>query len=121
MERRYFDFITKDMPENSVKRACYVVREYLRCSRVTGNGESKVLICNEDICAVTLEEYLEASKILLAYSYENSDEKTIQELFSCESDCCRNNGLSGFCEGEFSLSSSKTKKICKKYADSYNL
>lgn len=117
MERDFLDYIIKDMSKNNVKRACYIVREYLRYSEV---GTNNTLTCKEG-CAVSLQEYLEAVKVLLSYSYENSDKTTEVELFCCESDCSRNNGCGGFCNGEFSLSKSsneKQLKLCKYYSDS---
>ena len=110
MERGYLDYITKDMSKTNVRRACYIVREYLKYSND-----------NKDKCAVSSQEYLEAVNILLAYSYENSDSMTEVELFVCESDCSHNNGFGGFCNGEFSLSKNsndKTLKLCKHYSDS---
>lgn len=119
MDRKFLDYIINDMPKNSVKRACYIVREYLRYSE---KGQDEVLKSSPG-CAVTLEEYLEATKVLLSYSYQNSEEKTEIELFSCENDCSYNNGCNGFCKGEFSLSNNSKKqlKLCKYYSDSMNI
>lgn len=116
MQREYLEFIIKDLPENSVKRACYIVREYLRYSEIAKMNEDSVLKSKKG-CAVTLEEYIEASKILLANSYENANDDTFVEQFYCESDCSHNNGCMGFCRGEFSISKS-SKTLCKHYADS---
>lgn len=116
MQREYLEFIIKDLPENSVKRACYIVREYLRYSKIAKINQDCVLKSSEG-CAVTLEEYIEASKILLANSFENTDDDTCIEQFYCESDCSYNNGYGGFCKGEFCLSDS-AKTLCKHYADS---
>lgn len=118
MDRDFLNYIIKDMPKNSVKRACYIVREYLRYSEIVKIGQDKALTSSEG-CAVTLEEYLEASKVLLAYSYENSQKTTEVELFSCENDCSHNHGCFDFCNGEFSLSSDKKLKLCKYYSDSW--
>ena len=117
MEREFFEFVIKNMPKNSVKRACYIVREYSRYSKIETDS---ILTCEEG-CAVSLHEYLEAVKVLLAYSYENSDMLTEVEQFACESDCSHNNGCVGFCNGEFSISKKshdKTLKLCKYYSDS---
>lgn len=116
MDRNEFNFIIKDMPENSVRRACFIVREYLRYSQKEKVGQEEILKSSQG-CAVTLEEYYQATKILLAYSYENSEKNTIQELFKCESDCSHNHGCGDFCQGEFSLSN-QSKKLCKYYSDS---
>jgi hypothetical protein len=117
MDRETLNYIIDDMPKNSVKRACYVVREYLRYSNEIKIDQEEVLQCEEG-CAVTLKEYLEASKILLAYSFENSKKETNIELFNCENDCSHNNGCTGFCMGEFSVSKEKNLNLCKYYSDS---
>lgn len=118
MEKEYLNFIVKDMPKNNVRRACYIVREYLRYSEQTKIGQDEVLKSGKG-CAVTLEEYLDAMRVLLAYSYESSQKTTEVELFCCESDCSHNNGCGGFCDGEFSINSSNKKlKLCKYYSDS---
>jgi hypothetical protein len=122
MDRGYFNYIIKDLPKNSVKRACYIVREYLRYSTTKKINQDEVLK-NEEDCCVTLEEFLEASQILLSYSYENSKDTDEIEFSSCENDCQYNNGCNGFCEGEFSLTSypnPKKLKLCKYYLDSQN-
>ena len=118
MDKDYFNFIIKDMPKNSVKRACYIVREYLKYSKKVEVNDDIVLKSNEK-CAVTLEEYLEAVRILLAYSYENSDALTEVELHHCECDCGQIK-YNNFCKGEFSVvdeDTDKTKnlKLCKYY------
>lgn len=103
MDRRDFDFCVKDYPLNSVKRACYIVREYIR---------------NKESGAVSKEEYDKALRILLAYSYTTSDEKTTVETWSCDSDCSKNTGF-GFCDGEFQLEPKKPR--CKHFSDSWNI
>ncbi len=120
MEKGYFNFITKDMEKNSVKRACYIVREYLRYSKKIRTEDDSEALTIEEGCAVTLDEFLEASNILLAYSFKNSQDTTIQEFFYCENDCSHNNGYNGFCKGEFSLSnkSNRELKLCEYYSDS---
>lgn len=121
MNKEYLKFIIKDMPKNSVKRACYIVREYLRYAEQIKIGQDKVLKIEEG-CAVTLEDFVEATQILLSYSYENSQKTTEVELFTCNNDCSHNNGCIGFCSGEFSIvSSDKKLKLCKYYSDSQNI
>lgn len=110
MERRDFDYIVKDFPKDSVKRACYVVREYRRCAK-RGYFDS---------CAVSKEEYDSALAILLAYSFQTSSDDTLAEQWQCESDCCRNTGF-GFCRGEFQISKDPSKKLCRYYLDPGNI
>ncbi len=111
MNRNDFDFITSDLPKDSVKKACYVVREYRRCEK---SG-------NLDFCAVSKEEFDLALEILLAYSYQTSDKTTLAEQWQCDSDCNRNNGLCGFCQGEFQISKNPSKKLCKHFSDPFNI
>lgn len=109
MNRCEFDAITSNLSEGSVKRACYVVREYRRCEK---SG-------NLDMCAVSKEEFDSALDIVLAYSYQTSDKDTFAEQWQCESDCCSNNR--GFCKGEFQIDNARSKKLCKYYLDPDNI
>lgn len=108
MNKLEFDAITEKLPKKSVKRACYVVREYIRCEK---SGDF-------DFCAVSKDEYDAAIRILLAFSYQTSDENTLVEQWQCVSDCDRNNGLRGFCQGEFQISKDGNKKLCRYYSSS---
>ena len=110
MKRDSFDFIVNDLPKDSVRRACYVVREYERCKK---SG-------NLDICAVSEEEFDLAVSILLAYSFQTSDKNTLVEKWQCDSDCNRNNGFYGFCPGEFQISKDPSLKLCKYYSNPFN-
>ena len=111
MNKSEFEYATHGIPKNSVKRACYIVREYMR--------NEKLGI--ENYCAVTKEEYDEAVSILLTFSYLNSENDTFVEQFKCEGDCTKNNGFCGFCQGEFQLGNKKEKKLCKYYSDPSNI
>jgi len=111
MEKELFDFIVNDLAKDSVKRACYVVREYRRNEKLG----------NLDNCAVTKNEYEDAINILLAYSFQTSDKDTLVEQWQCDSDCNRNNGLWDFCPGEFQICNDSTKKLCKYYSDPFNI
>ncbi len=111
MDREDLDLIIRNLPKESVKRACYIVREY---KRYEAKG-------NFDYCAVTKEEYEEALRIILAYAYSTSDNNTLVEQWKCYNDCSRNNGFCGFCEGEFQTSKDQSKPLCKHYSDSYNI
>lgn len=107
MNRNDFNYIIEKFPKGSVKAACYIVREYIRHE-----------MRNDLIhCAVSKEEYDEAVKVLLAYSFQTSSQDTFAEQWLCDGDCDRNNGLYGFCPGEFQ-NTSNVKKLCKYYIDS---
>ncbi len=100
MTKELFYLLTEKLELNSVKKACFIVREFLRES--------------QDInCAVSFEEYLEAIKIILAYSYQTSDEFTTVDLYYCPGNCV-DNGKYGFCEGEFSRNDNSLK-LCPYY------
>ena len=110
MKKELFDLLLKDLPKNSVKRACYIVREYRRCEAIG----------NFNLCAVTKEEYDEALGILLAYSFSNSYNDTVVEMWQCDGDCSRNFGILDFCPGEFQITKDPEKKLCKFFSDSSN-
>ena len=108
MNKDDFEILTKDLKENSVRKACYVAREYLRCKKY-----------NVPSSFIKEEEFYNALNILLAHSYQTSDDKTIVEFWHCESDCDRNNSLFGFCPGEFQIDEQK-RTLCKYYIDPAN-
>lgn len=109
MNRCDFDAITSNLAEGSVKKACYVVREYRRCEK---SG-------NLDMCAVSKEEFDSALAILLAFSYQTSAKDTLAEQWQCDSDCRSNN--CGFCKGEFQIDNARSRKLCKYYLDPDNI
>ncbi len=105
MYKSDFEILIMTLPENSVKRACYVVREYIK------NDFSSPLVSEE--------EFYSSLRILLAHAYQTSDDKTTVEQWYCENDCDRNNGLFEFCPGEFQING-KSRTLCKYYIDSGN-
>ena len=111
MKREDLDLIISNLPENSVKRACYIVREYQRYE------EYGIFID----CAVSEEEYKEALRIILAHSFLTSNENTAVELWQCDGDCNRNHGFNEFCPGEFQVCKDSDKRLCKFFADPNNL
>lgn len=111
MDKQEFDLIVSRFPIGSVKRACYIIKEYVRCEKL-GKLES---------CAVTKKEFDDALKIVVAFSYKESNDDTMPEQWMCDSDCLRNNGADGFCPGEFQIENKKTKRMCKHYWDSSNV
>lgn len=120
MNRELLNFYTKDLSENSVKKATYIVREYLRYSKVISEGNVNTL-GSEEGCAVSLDEFLHAVKILLAHSHNTCDKTTEVEFFRCENDCRYNNGCNAFCDGEYSLGTEKKLQLCKHYSDSWDV
>lgn len=111
MDKQEFDLIVSRFPIGSVKRACYIIKEYVRCEKL-GKLES---------CAVTKKEFDDALKIVVAFSYEESNDDTMPKQWACDSDCVKNNGVDGFCPGEFQVDNTKGKTLCKYFNDSYNL
>lgn len=109
MDKGWFDFIVKEYPKNSVKKACYVVREYMRCKRYN----------DLENCAVTEKEFLESLNILLAFGYTNSDKDTIAKRWTCDSDCNRNNGMYAFCPGEFQIDRN-SESFCEYYSSPFS-
>ena len=103
--------ITKDLPIDSVKKACYIVREYTRCEK-SGNLEYS---------AVTKKEYDIALGIILAFAFTNSKDDTTVEQWLCDSDCNRNDGLCGFCKGEFQINNKTGKQMCKYYSNPFDI
>ena len=106
IDKNYYEYLTKDFPENSVRKACYDVREFMR-SQKYGTMDN----------AVTEEEFYKSLDILLAYSYEQSNDETVVEQYYCDSECERNNGIYGFCPGEFQINS-KSRVLCRHFMDS---
>ena len=105
MKRERFEQYIKNMPEGSVKKACFIVKEYLK-----GEGFS----------AVDKEEASVALGLLLSYCYENSKYDTFVEEYYCKGDCIFNNSEEfPFCPGEFSLAND-AKTLCKYYKNSIN-
>ncbi len=100
MERKKFEKVVKNIPEGSVKKACYVLKEYFTA---------------EEKSAVTKEEANKALHIILSYAYETSKFDTFAEKYYCKGDCIFDNKEEfSFCPGEFSLDDEATI-LCKYY------
>ena len=97
-----FNIDTRCFDDDSVIKACYIVREYIRCE---GNEE----------CAVTKEQYDEAVTRLLTFSYLHCEMDTKVPQYSvCHEDCIYRRDR--FCLGEFQLNTHfKEKVLCKHY------
>ena len=108
MEKDFFDFIIKKYSKNSVKKACFIIREYIRCKKYN----------DLENCAVTEKEFSEALTIVLAHSYNTSDANTEAKTWHCDGDCNRNNGMYAFCPGEFQLDKN-SDTLCEYYSDSF--
>lgn len=111
MNRSDFDKITNKFVQDGVKKACYIVREYRRYERI-----GKL-----NLCAVTKEEYEAALDVILAHAYTTSDNETVVEQWQCDNDCTRNNGVPGFCPGEFQITKDPSRKLCKFFCDPDNI
>lgn len=103
MKREEFYNLTKNMKRGGVKEACYIVKEYMD-NRMRDYKE----------CAVTKTEVYEAMKVLLAFSFKNSDKETEVNMYRCNKECMMNSDpnqvcLYQFMENEFSL------KLCDNY------
>lgn len=99
MNKEDFYFSISKLPLNSVKRACFIVREYIRCNKT--NIE----------CAVTKDEFKESLDIILAHSYQTSDKRTSIEQWHCNQECELYDDLA-FCPGEFQIKENE-KKLCR--------
>lgn len=95
--KEVFDYATKDLIKGGVKEACYIIKARLR-------GEKYI---ND-------EQFYDAIRVVLAHSFETSDEKTKVDFSYCDCDCTYISNY-GFCHGEFSVDKSKAKKLCKYY------
>ena len=104
MTKEEFEYFISQFGE--VKKACYIVREYLRCE--IQNIES----------VISKDEYIEAVRILLAYTYANCNDFSTINRWYCENDCTHNDGLYPYCPGEFQLDRD-SKKLCKYYSDPF--
>lgn len=115
MRREEFDHITKDMislEDGGVKKACFVVQEYLL------HKDSIDPITEKSCCVVTEEEFYDAISILKAFSYKNSTNYTKAELYECTlGDSCL--PTAPFCKGGFNANNHLAKKLCPYKFDPY--
>ena len=106
MKREDFDYFTNEYNNlNTVKKACFVVKEYQRCE--TGRVMDK--------SAVTYDEYQEALKKVLAYAFLKSNKEEIIETWKCNKECVRYRGVESFCPGEFQIDDN-SNNLCKWYS-----
>lgn len=80
-----------------LKEACLVAKEYLQNSYVDENGN----IVSKG-SAVSSEEFLMASEILLASTCERGGKDALPQFYECDSDCSKY-GNKYFCPGDFQL------------------
>ena len=100
MERKRFEQVVKNMPDNSVKKSCYVLLEYLR---------------SDYNSAVSKAEANKALQVIMSYAYETSKYDTFAEGHYCSSDCIFNDRDEfPFCPGMFTLQEG-AKTLCKHY------
>ena len=116
MKKDDFEFAKEllEIKEGSVREACVVVREFLKNTELRKRKiQSRAMYDVNSDSAVSMEEFLEASKVLLNYSFSNSDKNTMPEYTYCQDDC-RMKDCFGFCKGEFT-ESKDSKQLCKYY------
>lgn len=104
MNKSYFEYFTRNVRADGVRKACYIVREYRRCEKSN----------DLENCAVTKEEFEKALDIISAFAYIMSSDNTTTKLWACKEDCLRNEGNNTFCPGEFQIGTD-AKKRCKFY------
>lgn len=122
MERKMFDFSVGEIKciKGGIKEACVIVREYLQNSKVSGESISS------PNSAVTTEEFIQATNILMAYAWQNRKNDCIPEFWYCIDDCS-NIDKCIFCPGEYQIASkdekgkSLSKIPCPHYKDSGNV
>lgn len=100
MDREMLDFIIASSVyfPHGTKEACIKAREYIKYG--------------EKAC-VSKEEFEEAVKTLIAYTFLKEDD--IPDFWYCDSDCQKYSGI--LCEGECNVDE-KAKKICPYFTDS---
>lgn len=106
--------------QGGIKEACIIVREYLQNSRIYQT------VISSSNSAVTTDEFVQAVKVLMAYSWQNRANDCIPERWECDIDCASIDS-SIFCPGEFQIASkdekgrSLSKTLCPYFRDSGNI
>ena len=103
MTREQFANITKNLKRGGVKEACYIVKEYID-NRQRSYGE----------CAVTKTEVYEAVKVLLAFSFKNSDKDTEVNMFRCGDNCMMDSDENQVCLYQF-MENEFSRSLCPHY------
>ncbi len=99
MEKDYFDFLVEhfNCAPGGSKEACLKVREFIQNSTIDQKGN----IIPSKASAVDSNEFMEAVRVLMAFSWQKKGQDCVPERFVCDSDCSLNQP--GFCPGEFQL------------------
>ncbi len=108
MERQELEKIIKDNQciEGGTKEACIKIREVLNNKMNPGNQLHAPLSC------VSIEEFIDSVKVLLAFAIEQPDVKISQ--YYCENNCVY--VYSTICPGEVNCGISKSGiKLCPYY------
>ena len=116
MQKDEFEFAKEllEIKEGSVREACIIVQEFLKNANLRKRKiQHRTMYDVTPSSAVSMEEFLKASKVLLSYSFSNCDKDTMPEYTYCKDDC-RMKGCFGFCKGEFT-ESEDSKQLCKYY------
>lgn len=102
MNREELAFVLKQNHylEGGTKEACVKVREFLHYATNLGDQIHSALSC------VTADEFMEAVKILMAFSFNQED--TIPERWQCDEDCCKTSHI--LCPGECSIDKTSDRK-----------
>lgn len=79
---------------NGTKASCIKIRDFIENAQITEKG-----IQTTDATCVTTEEFVEALKILMAYSYLRYDEIPIR--WHCKHNCKKKSD--GICKGIFNV------------------
>jgi len=108
MDKREMDFVLNynKYLEGGTKEACIKAKDFLK--RIT---TSKDGIISQDSC-VTSEEFVEAVKTLIAFSFSQSD--NIPQRWYCDNSCCKVS--QHVCPGEFNLQKNSTT-LCPYYIE----
>lgn len=109
MKRECLEIILKQNSylKGGTKEACVKVREFLHYA-INSDGRIK----QSDLSCVSLDEFIEATKILMAYASLQEDE--IPKTWCCDVDCKRTTEI--FCPGECNINK-KSGELCPFFID----
>lgn len=117
MNQEDFERNKKGYLKGGTKEACVTIREALISIRTHKGSIAPDSFSFGENSTVSMEDFLEAVKTLMAFSY--SQEDTIPERFQCVDADCKYNYHTTFCPGEFRLGNEATleRKKCPYYRE----
>lgn len=118
MKKENFEINKSGFLKGGTREACVIVREALTNSDVHIGSMASDSLTLGSTSAVSIDEFLEAVRVLMAFSY--SQEDTIPERYECVDADCANNYHATFCHGEFSLDNRELtlkRKPCPYYRE----